>query len=164
MNKKTDIIKNLEHFVNAMKEMVRLVDINGNVLFANQSMIEAFGSRTYEAGAFCEPVRVIGDMKEYCVGTRIYEMVATEIKDASDSFFAVLETYRDVTEQRNMQSDLMKKNEKMEEQMELALRIQRALLPARLPDTFPFVFHFGFEPCEKVGGDLYDVLDRKSVV
>lgn len=158
--KETDIdFKNLENIAKAMKEMVRLVDSDGMVLFANQSMVDAFGGKTYEPAAFSEPARIIGDMKEYCVGERIYEMMATKITDASGSAFAVLETYRDVTEQRQMQSELMKKNEKMEEQMELALRIQRALLPAKLPDTFPFTFHFGFEPCEKVGGDLYDVFD-----
>jgi sigma-B regulation protein RsbU (phosphoserine phosphatase) len=159
MEKKTSDIDFKNLVVNAMKEMMRLVDSNGVVLFANQQMVETFGNKAYETRALGEPARAIGEMKEYRVGDRIYEMVATKSNDASGSPVAVLETYRDVTEQRLMQADLMNKNEKMEEQMDLALRVQRALLPAKLPDTFPFSFHFGFEPCEKVGGDLYDVFD-----
>jgi len=156
-NKTPDIdFKNLVE--NAMKEMMRLVDAKGVVLFANQRMIETFGNSVYKSDALGHPVRELGDMKEYLIEDRVYEMVTTRTNDASGNP-AVLETYRDVTEQRLMQADLMKKSEKVAEQMDLALRLQRALLPARLPETFPFSFHFGFEPCEKVGGDLYDVFD-----
>lgn len=147
----------IRNLVQAMTEMALVLDSGGNILFANRSMTKAFGSGLKGLPAAARKAGKPGETAECHIKGRVYEVTCTEVR-CEDGLYS-LALYRDVTEQRRMRDELMARNEKMEEQMELALRIQRALLPGRLPETFPFSFYFGFEPCEKVGGDLYDVFD-----
>ena len=158
MNKKTGLdIEHINSIVAAMTEMALLLDASGNVLFANSSFRNTIGNRFSHLLTGESVLR--NGRGEVAVEGCLYEIARTELCDETGCRIAALDIYRDVTEQRRMQNELMKKTEKLEEQMELAMRIQRALLPARLPQTYPFSFYFGFEPCEKVGGDLYDVFD-----
>lgn len=144
--------------VGAMDEMARVLDSNNNVVFANRHLKNEFG--TYSDKILPEKnANEAFENDDYELNGKIYQRRTSKILYDNEQKTAIIETYKDVTDLRKTQTELKKKNVNMEEQMELALRIQRALLPRVLPNTEPFSFHSGFKPCEKVGGDLYDVFD-----
>ncbi len=145
--------------VGAMDEMARVLDSNKKVVFANRQFKNEFGAnydKTLPEGNRANRVFENGDCE---LNGKIYQRKMSKILYDNGQKTAIIETYEDVSDLRITQTKLKKKNVNMEEQMELALRIQRALLPRVLPNTEPFSFHSGFKPCEKVGGDLYDVFD-----
>ncbi len=53
---------------------------------------------------------------------------------------------------------LLEKQRELEEYQRSAAEIQKALLPNNLPDYSNLHFAWRFLPCEKVGGDLFNVL------
>jgi len=61
---------------------------------------------------------------------------------------------------------LGEREREQEEELRSAAQIQRSLIPAHLPDIGNYRFAWCFEPCEKIGGDLFNVmqLDENTVM
>ncbi|AMV71021.1 SpoIIE family protein phosphatase [Desulfuromonas carbonis] len=61
---------------------------------------------------------------------------------------------------------LRERNREQEEELRSAAQIQRNLIPTRLPDMGNYRFAWSFEPFEKIGGDLFNVmqLDENTVM
>ncbi len=61
---------------------------------------------------------------------------------------------------------LRERNREQEEELRSAAQIQRSLIPTSLPDIGNYRFAWCFEPYEKIGGDLFNVmqLDENTVM
>ncbi len=60
---------------------------------------------------------------------------------------------------------LLARQRQLEEDLKAAAQIQRSLIPARKPDIGNFDFAWRFFPCDRVGGDIFNLhcLDEKHV-
>jgi len=81
-----------------------------------------------------------------------------------------LSLYRQISYQaqelKSMQQRLLARSEAEEEDLRSAALIQQSLLPKKIPDVGGFHFAWQFAPFEKVGGDLFNVLqvDEETVM
>ncbi len=68
-------------------------------------------------------------------------------------------------EVRRINQRLQQTYQRIDAELELARRIQRSFLPRQLPEMPPLRFAVHYRPCERVGGDFYDVfrLDEDHV-
>lgn len=76
-------------------------------------------------------------------------------------------TIRRLTYELNLtQFQLLEKKRELEDSLRSAANIQQSLIPHALPELDPLRFAARFLPCEKVGGDLYNVLqlDENTVM
>ena len=61
-------------------------------------------------------------------------------------------------ELRAANEDLTRKQKQIDRDLEAAAGIQRSLLPREAPDTPAMEVRWRFRPCEKIGGDIFDVV------
>ena len=54
--------------------------------------------------------------------------------------------------------ELSKANDRMKRDLEAAAEVQRSLLPGTSPDTLGVRFAWHYEPCDELGGDIFNVL------
>jgi sigma-B regulation protein RsbU (phosphoserine phosphatase) len=54
--------------------------------------------------------------------------------------------------------ELSKANDRMKRDLEAAADVQRSLLPGIAPDTLSVRFAWHYEPCDELGGDIFNVL------
>ena len=64
---------------------------------------------------------------------------------------------RDVTERLKVEQALRKANEQLSRDLDAAVRIQRSLLPGRQADIAGIDVEWVFEPCDRLGGDSFNV-------
>jgi sigma-B regulation protein RsbU (phosphoserine phosphatase) len=76
----------------------------------------------------------------------------------------VLATIGNVLKIEDLTERLRKENEKSREDLLMARRIQQGLLPKRLPKSERYDLHVEYIPAEKVGGDFYDIIERRGVL
>ncbi|RPH43882.1 MAG: response regulator [Desulfobulbaceae bacterium] len=58
---------------------------------------------------------------------------------------------------QNANDSLRQKQQQLDQDMKAAAEIQMALLPKNFPDTDKVDFSFAFNPCNRIGGDLFNV-------
>lgn len=64
----------------------------------------------------------------------------------------------DITEGETQRLSLMEKQKRIDEDLRAAAGIQQTLLPQRLPSVNGLDIAWRFEPCELIGGDIFNVL------
>lgn len=58
--------------------------------------------------------------------------------------------------------ELEAKHQFLEKELEMAARVQRSLLPTEFPEIARFAFAHLYQPCDAVGGDFFDVLEKDA--
>ena len=71
-----------------------------------------------------------------------------------DSFY--IETYQDITYNKNLEESLLSKNITLENNLNIARQVQQSLLPQPI-DTDKMKFTYKYLPCEKLGGDFFNL-------
>ena len=71
----------------------------------------------------------------------------------------------DVTDIEQQKIELLKKQKQLDRDLESAAAIQQSLLPARSPQIDNIRIAWEFEPCEQIGGDIFNIhhLDEDKV-
>jgi len=67
---------------------------------------------------------------------------------------------RELDQLLRQHGELEAKHRAIERELEMAARIQRSLLSERFPELSGFRFANLYEPCEALGGDFFDVMDK----
>ena len=67
---------------------------------------------------------------------------------------------RELDQLLRQHGELEAKHRSIERELEMAARIQRSLLPERFPELSGFRFANLYEPCEALGGDFFDVMEK----
>ena len=158
--------------IDAMPDLVRVVDREGYVILANQSIEAQFGVR---AGDRCYDCLGLDRPCEDCVRKTIFEtglavneeknvqgrtysLRAAPIADAKGAVQAVVEVFRDMTEYATLRRRLISGNMKMMNDLAMARRLQRSIMNKKLPEISGYRLSSGFYPCEAIGGDALDCI------
>ncbi|CDG36684.1 putative PAS/PAC sensor protein [Acetivibrio thermocellus BC1] len=161
----------VEQIINGMHDWVRVIDINDNIIFVNESMAKALGKnvigeKCYKAIGKSEPCENCTSRKavfegtiqakEEIIGDRIFSVKSSPIRDENGQITAVVEVLRDITEMKKMQKKILEHNQKLQSELNMARRLQCSLLPKELPQD-KIDFSYVYRPCEAIGGDFLDI-------
>lgn len=159
------------HVLESMADWVRVIDIDGVVVYANKVMKEALGSDIIGTKCnvncmqdtpccFCIVERSIyaGEViqKEEIINGKYYSVKSSPVKDNEGNIIAAVEVFRDVTRERKLELKLRAKNEKMSRDLRVAKKIQEKILPqpGRIGNLY---LDFMYKPSEMLSGDMFDI-------
>ena len=168
-------VENKEYFstiIDAMTDLIRVVDEEGRILMINAAMQEVAGSCLGKQCFEClgesspcpdcvrEGVLQSGRIAraERTIRGRCYSLTAAPVKDGGGNTRAVVEVFRDISDMANLRNRLVTANAKMVQDLSMARTLQKSMMRRRLPDLPGSRFYRGFYPCEAVGGDAIDCL------
>ncbi|MBQ9942124.1 MAG: SpoIIE family protein phosphatase, partial [Christensenellaceae bacterium] len=162
----------LSTVIDAMGDLVRVVDRNGRVVFTNRAHAYYLGSHVndscfecWQAGESCQDclrhkVMASGQImaSQRILKGRTFSLKSAPICGEDGRVNAVVEVMRDVTAQEETRQRLMSANSKMQADLSMARQLQHAMMNRKLPLVEGWSFESGFYPCEAVGGDAFGVL------
>ncbi|NLK44577.1 MAG: SpoIIE family protein phosphatase [Tissierellia bacterium] len=159
------------HVLEGMADWVRVVDIDGTIIYANKTMKEALGNnivgmKCYRANrktkpcGFCITDRSISTgeivQKEEIINGRYFSVKSSPVSNSDGEIFAAVEVFRDVTRERKLELELIEKNKKMSKDLGFAKRIQEKILPTKgVIDNL--LIDYIYKPSEMLSGDIFDV-------
>jgi sigma-B regulation protein RsbU (phosphoserine phosphatase) len=154
-----------------MQYLVRIVDLNQNVVYMNRYMRDQFGDWT---GQRCYEMFKYAAECENCVSARSWEGGRPEVKDVEiDGRFLRLmsspveletgqrysiEMFYDITEQKNLEMELLEHYRKLTSELNFAQNIQRSILPVNGVYWNTIRLSSLYLPAEVLGGDLFDII------
>lgn len=157
--------------LDGMVDWVRVIDNSGVIIYANKSMEEALGKdivgkKCYSVlGKGCACERCIAETtvntgeiveKEEVIGNKIYSVKSSPVKDLNGNIYAAVEVFRDVTRERKLENEIIKKNEKMSNDLYFARTIQKKILPER-GTIGSLKIDYLYFPSEMLSGDIFDI-------
>ena len=151
-----------------MPDMVRVLDAEGNIFYANNALKQRFGDLQATAcekvpemaGCFsdCIALKCIRDKHRYSTvlktGGRIYTINAGPVFFDNKAY--ALEILTDVTHEQKLKDKLITNNSRMMKDLEVARSLQLSILRHNLPVVQNYRFCTEFLPCEALGGDMFD--------
>lgn len=159
------------HVLEGMADWVRVVDVDGTIIYANKTMKEALGEnivgmKCYKAHGkttpcgFCITDRSISSgeivQKEEIINGRYFSVKSSPVSNSDGKIFAAVEVFRDVTRERKLELELIEKNKKMSKDLVFAKRIQEKILPTKgVIDNIRI--DYIYKPSEMLSGDIFDV-------
>ncbi|WIV13027.1 SpoIIE family protein phosphatase [Proteiniborus sp. MB09-C3] len=167
--KKDEIIS--YEVLDGMVDWVRVIDRNGIIIYANKSMEDELGKdivgkKCYSALGKCSACsRCISSTtvstgevveKEENIGDRIFSVKSSPVKDPDGNIYAAVEVFRDVTKERKLEKEIIKKNEKMSKDLSFARTIQKNILPKQ-GTLGPLNVDYLYFPSEMLSGDIFDI-------
>ncbi|NLX76527.1 MAG: SpoIIE family protein phosphatase [Clostridiaceae bacterium] len=166
--------------LDGMDDWVRVVDRNNTVIFINRSMEKDLG--VYDlAGKKCYEIMGCGEPCEYCITNkavfegksykkeevfngRIFSVMSSPIIADDGSVNYAVEVLRDITKEKELEREIIKKNLKLQHDLEMARKLQMQLLPrdVKLPCLD---FAYSYHPCDDLSGDMVNVfqIDKERV-
>lgn len=162
--------------INAMSDLIRVVDLNGQVVLTNRAMQKKMGNCIgkicYECFGAMHPCQecnlkrvLVGEQNvstERHIDGRHYSVTAAPVKSETNKTVGVVEVFRDVTEIAMMRDQLFAINSKMLTDLSMARNLQRAMVDKTLPNISGYLLSSGFYPCEAIGGDVFDCILLKD--
>lgn len=157
-------------FLDAMDDLVRIRDLNGEILFENKAMRELLHEvilKSYKDDQtrlfFMEAYENLKNKKETFkrevkIDKKLYEVNASPIYDDNGEIDAFIEVFRDITLERNISKELFQTNKKINEDILLAKTIQKSILPTK-GEYKNVNFQFAHIPSNNLSGDVFDVIE-----
>ena len=163
------------HILDSMIDFVRILDIEGLVLYENRSlqnycyrellstvhatdtylgistrlMPPALSADTLEKGVITTT--------ELSVKSRVFSVKSTPVFDRDNRVQACVEVFRDITEANNLTVQLYLDNQKIQQEMRLARSIQTSMLP-EITDFGEIHFDYRYIPSDELSGDFFDLI------
>ncbi|MCI5675121.1 MAG: SpoIIE family protein phosphatase [Ezakiella sp.] len=168
-----NINNNLE-ILDFIPDWIKITSMEGSVLFANKALRQKLGFdpqgmslamlKESVMGALFNGDIAISDFDNYNYPSsniffdgRHYNLVSAPIADKYGNVFAYVDIYRDDTEQKHLERELLIKNETMQRDLELTKKIQESILPKQ--SRFgKLKVDYLYKPCEPISGDIFDVM------
>lgn len=162
----------IEEIIDGMQDWVRVINRDSTIIFVNKPMREALGyniigQKCYELlgrSTRCQNCvsRLDNDncicCKEETINGRTYSITSSPFKSQGEEpLDAVIEVLHDITELKQMSSELEKQNERMKEDLNMARQLQVNLLPKNQAISDKIGFSYIYKPCEMLGGDFLDI-------
>ena len=173
--KKTNIsieehIHFVENMLDSMKDWVRVIDLEDNIIYANRPMKEALGY--YVIGRKCFEVIGRSEPCDNCVSRQcvdeygavhkeeqindgVYSVMSSPLRALNGEVDAVIEVLRDVTEAKAMEAEIKARNDKLNHDLQIARKMQYSLLPKTFNND-KAALAYAYIPSEMIGGDFFD--------
>ncbi len=163
--------------MDAMQDMLRVLDLSQRVVLVNRSYAEQFGMQ--EAGHACNGMFCMSGACRLCISKkailtgqsqqknrrfrgRTYHVNASPLYDASGKPIGTVEVFRDITEQIRQRDALRAQNKRLLRETNWAARMQRELfLPQGQPDPRVKVSS-RYLPASSLGGDMFGCPKQKD--
>ncbi|MBS4537626.1 SpoIIE family protein phosphatase [Clostridium sp. D2Q-11] len=172
MDKTNKVHHKLSHdILDGMADWVRVIDKNGMVIYENQTMKNEIGfdslgkSCYFSLGSSCTCKKCITETtfatgatseKEQTIGNRVFSIKSSPVKDSDGDIYAVVEVFRDVTRERNLEREVLKRNKMMNKDLKYSRAIQKKILPTR-GNYGSVSIDYIYSPSEVLSGDMFDV-------
>ncbi|EOC99234.1 SpoIIE family protein phosphatase [Caldisalinibacter kiritimatiensis] len=159
--------------LDGMVDWVRVIDENGMIIYANKTMEKCLGKKIvgekcYEVLGKNRPCKTcitkktikagVGQKKEEYVNGKIFSVKSSPVRDVNGNIYAAVEVFRDVTRERKLEQQLLKKNEKMSKDLEFARALQKKILPTK-GRYGSIEIDYLYRPSEMLSGDMFDVFN-----
>ena len=165
--------KYLTPFIDAMGDMVRVVTEDGRVLLSNSAFKREMGSNPQETcfsalglehkcpDCLTKNVIASGRVQKQTrkINGKIYSVTASPLFNANGGPLAVIEAFRDITDDFKLKQDLMRSNIKMQKDLDMARSLQSSMVRHDFGAIRGVRITTGFYPCEAIGGDIYDCFE-----
>jgi sigma-B regulation protein RsbU (phosphoserine phosphatase) len=161
----------IEEILDSMYDWVRVLDRNDNIVYANKAMTDALnthliGRKCYETIGRSSPCENCISRKavfygkphekEERIGSRVFSVMSTPLKNKKEEVMYVVEVLRDITELKALQIKTLEQNKKLQNDLSLARKLQCSMLPVEIQND-RLSFSFIYKPCETLGGDFLDI-------
>lgn len=174
MERKDEILDKIlsVEVLDAMADWVKVVNIKGKILYANQALKDAIGYDptgtntddlddflkldTSETTSAIEKNEII--QKELNIGDNYYQVKCLPIYDEKMNPIAIVEVFRDVTRERVLELQLIQSNENVFHDMEITKRIQKSILPVKTKYK-NIAIDYLYEATETLSGDMFDIFE-----
>lgn len=167
------------HVLESMADWVRVIDMDGRVIYANRSMkddlgMDIIGRRCYEIiydGDACnscitEKSIEIDEIiqKEKLIKGKIYSVKSSPVKDSQGTIIAAVEVFRNVNRERKLEIELINKNKKMKSDLGFSKRLQQKMLPKK-EKLENVSLDYIYRPSETLSGDMFDMyrIDEENI-
>lgn len=157
-------------FLEAMDDLVRIRDGNGEILYENEAMRQVINDSFVNHTRYIKSSDLFFDL--YSSDKVVKETIVDEIQ-IDDKYYAAkaspvfgdnnlvegyIEVYRDITGEKRLNHQLMMTQEAIQNDILLAKTIQKSILPKN--DQFKNIhFQFAHIPSDNLSGDLFDVVE-----
>lgn len=167
------------HVLESMGDWVRIIDKEGYVVYTNKSMKEALGrdiigKKCHEAigkeeacnSCINEKSIATGQImqKEETIDGQMYSVKSSPVKNSNDEIIATVEVFRNITRERKLELELIKKNKKMNDDLEFSKRLQERILPKE-ERIGNLELDYIYKPSETLSGDMFDIyrIDEENI-
>ncbi|MDR1572279.1 MAG: SpoIIE family protein phosphatase [Clostridiales Family XIII bacterium] len=161
----------LREMVESTQYLVRILDAGRNVVYMNRNMRERFGDTTgrpcYELFMRpencenCVSSRALGsgmtENKDVMSGGRCFKLFSSPVTIGTGERFSI-EIFCDITEQKQMELELLDHYKKLTSELNLARHIQHSMLPSDGVYWNALRLSTLYLPAEVLGGDLFDII------
>lgn len=157
--------------LDSMHDWVRVLDLDQNVVYMNQTMIDSVPEKYLNKKCFqyldrsdfcenCTSKKVIEFHeifeKEEIINDKIFSVISSPLKTDTGEVIGIIEVLRDITDYKKLQFQIIEHNEKLVSDLNLAKRLQNNLLPYNFRAS-EFIFSFFYKSCDALGGDFLDI-------
>lgn len=154
------------HILNGIADLIRVLDIDNNVVFLNRSMEEALGcengvckisesilksditKRTLKTGEIIQ--------REEIIDGHSFSVKCSPIIGADGKIAGAVEVFRDTTYEKVLQKEIIDKNKSLTYEMIQASKIQQSLLPKK-GFMENIQVDYDYRPFNMLSGDIFDV-------
>ncbi|MBS4536326.1 SpoIIE family protein phosphatase [Clostridium sp. D2Q-14] len=174
LNKEEQIHDKLSHdILDGMADWVRVIDKNGIVIYENETMRKEIGFNSlgkschFSLGKSCPCKKCITETafatgaiseKEQVIRDRVFSIKSSPVKDSNGEIYAVVEVFRDVTREKNLEKEVLKRNKKMNKDLKYSRAIQKKMLPAK-GNYGSVSIDYIYKPSEVLSGDMFDIFN-----
>ncbi len=173
LRKNTEVLQGV---LDAMRDMLRVLDLEQRVVLSNKSYEQCFGM---QQGRACNEMFCLTGVCRNCVSKRAlltgeaqqknkkfqgrtYWVNASPLYDSDGTAVGTVEVFRDITEHARQQDALRQQNKRLLREANLAARMQRDLFLAQgQPDAHVKVAS-RYLPASSLGGDMFGCLRQSD--
>jgi len=166
----------LQGVIDAMPDMLRVLDHNRQVVLTNRSYTERFGDQQSKpcfsmfcaknTCANCITMRAmqtgVAQDKRHTYQGRTYWIKASPFSDSQGNITGAVEVFRDITDMARREKALIEQNKRLLQESNIAAKMQRELFSS-IGEIDPRVAVYSrFLPASTISGDLFGCFKRED--
>lgn len=157
--------------IDSMQAMVRIVDKDGTIMFANKSMKDKIGldpigtscwslsDKNINQCLIDDDYGLAGTIRQRKeIAGNFYLITSSPIFGEDGKFLARVEVFNDITRELKIQEDLIKSNKSLEDEIKFAGKVQSAILPAKGAHV-GLDLDYRYISSSDLSGDIIDCID-----
>lgn len=156
--------------LDSIVDWVRVIDNNGDIIFANKSMIKSLQIDPRGINCFVDVPEGVpkpvyngklpftGIVKEERrIKNRIYSIQSSPVLDHHGAMQGRIEVFRDITSENKVKINLINTNKKLYHNISFAKMIQSQILPLKTARS-GLTIDYRYIPSDELSGDFFDII------